>query len=963
MRNYLIGFTALILLLVPLAVSGNQDNKWQLINEPIRKSDTDPRQYQAIKLANQMTVLIVSDKDAVKSLAALVLPIGALDDPRQQQGLAHYTEHMIFLGSKKYPELDNLDQFLRKNGGDYNASTSYTSTYWFLEVENSALEPAVDRLADAIAMPLFTPAYADRERYAVNAELTRARSNEGFRMRQVSAETTNPVHPVAGFAGGNLDTLSDKPNSKLQDELIKFHYKYYSANLMKGVIYGSRPFNELAAIAAKTFGRIPNRQATVPAIDKPLLTPAQKGVAIHYVPEEPLNLLKIEFMLNDNTDKFANKTDMLIGYLIRTRTQGTLADWLQSQGLIELINVDYNTNLYRDNGPFSIVLTLTEKGLAQRDKVVAAVFSYLELLRQQPIDQRYFDELAGILNINFRYPAINRDMIYVANLAENMLLYPIAHIQDGGIFANKYDPQALKHRLKQMTVHNARIWYIHATEPHNRKAYFFDSLWQMDKIADKKFVAWQHMGQQFNFSLPRANPWIPDDASLIPAEKNAPDHPVPLENAANIRLYRMPSRYFADRPRVSVVLALRSQLAFNTVQDQLLFLLNKYLAGIAVQEMSDQAAVAGVDIATAQNSGLEFSLNGFSQHVPKLLINMVQTYATYPANEQQFAQAKAALTQQLIAEERGSASEQAFYPLGVLPFLPYFEVSARRQVLKDITLQQLFTWRTNLLKSVTPEMLVVGNLTRETVVHMAEEIKKCLPDSKGDLWRDRYLVIDKPLKVNLEKAGNSSDSALVAFYLPLGYSENQAIAHTMLFSQIVQNWFFNQIRTEEQLGYDPAVFWTSIGRQFGIGFSVQSNRMQPAQLLARFQAFYPVIEQRLREMSADEFSQYQRAALETLKQRPQTLIEEAQRFSHDFERGNQQFDTRQKVIDWMQQLDAQQLADFFQRSVVKQEGLMLLSQLSGNEQKSRQYAEQSEWKKWTSIEALQRSLPTHRDQP
>ncbi|MCP1065033.1 hypothetical protein M5G07_03575 [Serratia symbiotica] len=52
--------------------------------------------------------------------------------------------------------------------------------------------------------PLLEPGNADRERHAVNAELTMARSHDSMRMAQVRAETLNTAHPSAHFSGGNL---------------------------------------------------------------------------------------------------------------------------------------------------------------------------------------------------------------------------------------------------------------------------------------------------------------------------------------------------------------------------------------------------------------------------------------------------------------------------------------------------------------------------------------------------------------------------------------------------------------------------------------------------------------------------------------------------------------------------------------------------------------------------------------
>ena len=153
---------------------------------------------------------------------------------------------MSLMGSKKYPQADSLAEYLKMHGGSHNASTAPYRTAFYLEVENDALPGAVDRPADAIAEPLLDKKYAERERNAVNAELTMARTRDGMRMAQVSAETINPAHPGSKFSGGNLETLSDKPGNPVQQALKDFHEKYYSANLMKAVIYSNKPLPELA---------------------------------------------------------------------------------------------------------------------------------------------------------------------------------------------------------------------------------------------------------------------------------------------------------------------------------------------------------------------------------------------------------------------------------------------------------------------------------------------------------------------------------------------------------------------------------------------------------------------------------------------------------------------------------------------------------------------------------------------
>jgi len=58
-------------------------------------------------------------------------------------------------------------------------------------------------------------------------------------------------------------SLSDKPGSRLHDELVRFHQTWYSANLMKGVLYGPQSLDELESLARGKLAVIPDRQAKI----------------------------------------------------------------------------------------------------------------------------------------------------------------------------------------------------------------------------------------------------------------------------------------------------------------------------------------------------------------------------------------------------------------------------------------------------------------------------------------------------------------------------------------------------------------------------------------------------------------------------------------------------------------------------------------------------------------------------
>ena len=77
------------------------------------KSPYDKRQYEALELSNGLKVLFIDDKDVEKSAYTLSVNTGSSYNPPRSLGLAHYLEHMLFLGSEKYPLESSYPNFIR----------------------------------------------------------------------------------------------------------------------------------------------------------------------------------------------------------------------------------------------------------------------------------------------------------------------------------------------------------------------------------------------------------------------------------------------------------------------------------------------------------------------------------------------------------------------------------------------------------------------------------------------------------------------------------------------------------------------------------------------------------------------------------------------------------------------------------------------------------------------------------
>ena len=138
-----------------------QSVKASLVPDTLVVSPNDKRAYQTLKLANEIEIILVSDPSVEKSAAALSVGVGLLHDPMTQQGMAHYLEHMLFLGTERYPDTKEYSEFMTKNGGAHNAYTWLDITNYMFKVNNDAYDNALDRFADFFKAPKLYPEYTD----------------------------------------------------------------------------------------------------------------------------------------------------------------------------------------------------------------------------------------------------------------------------------------------------------------------------------------------------------------------------------------------------------------------------------------------------------------------------------------------------------------------------------------------------------------------------------------------------------------------------------------------------------------------------------------------------------------------------------------------------------------------------------------------------------------------------------
>lgn len=182
---------------------------------------------------------------------------GSLNDPKGVDGLAHFCEHMLFLGTKKFPEENHYSKFIKQHGGAKNAATGEDYTNYHFDIKNEAFPEALDIFSQFFKEPMFSEDSTDREMNAVDSEFRRNLSNEARRKFQIEkTELACKTGPLNRFSTGNLQSLQ-VPN--IREQLLKYYGEHYSANLMSLCLVGNHSIEALEAMAVENFSDIENK--------------------------------------------------------------------------------------------------------------------------------------------------------------------------------------------------------------------------------------------------------------------------------------------------------------------------------------------------------------------------------------------------------------------------------------------------------------------------------------------------------------------------------------------------------------------------------------------------------------------------------------------------------------------------------------------------------------------------------
>lgn len=897
---------------------------------PILKARNDKREYRRVKLPNELEVLLVSDKETDKAAAAMSVNVGYFNDPEDMPGLAHFLEHMLFYSSEKYPEEDSYSKFLTEHGGHANAYTSAEQTNYHLDVSHEYLEEALDRFAQFFICPLLSADATAREMKAVDSENSKNLNSDGWRLRMLLKSVSSDSHPYHKFGTGNLQTLDEAPRSQgkdTRDELLAFYRTWYSANIMRLVVYGRHPLDELESMVAAKFGPVANEHKA------PLAVPGQPcdrehlQLLIRAVPVTEGHSVEFSWPMPSERRVYRTAPSRYLSHLLGHEGKGSVFALLKSKGWATGLSAGETESSW-EFAFFSISVELTEEGHAHFEEVASLVFQYLTILRSEGgVVPWIFDEVRDMCEIKFHHQDVRPPFSYVSGLAANMQVYPAEDWLAASSLPREFDPATIRAVLDHLTPSNVRILWVSKSFEGvaTRAEQWYGTKFSTEPLDSGLVQAWAAPAVAGDLHLPPPNEFLPSDFSLKDSS-GASKHPVLLRQTPVSRLWHKPDAAFLT-PKAYVILDFSCPAAYTSPEAAALTRLYTMLLQDYLNEHAYAAEISGLSYSIEPTTlGFQVSVAGYNHKLTLLANKILSRLVAFEVLPDRFGVVKEKLLKHFLNRQYDAPYQQALYDLSVVLDHRRWHLDEYKDVLPGLSPEDLAAFFPHLLSRVHIESYIAGNMAAAEAEQFLAHVEEVLAHGPGLKVRPLFAsqhaekrVVQLPPGAAfyhpLPGLNPDEDNSALLFYLQVGQDEPHINALLELLVQTAKRDAFHQLRSVEQLGYIVFLLPRNDHGVRGIQGIIQSNVKDATGLEERMEAFWEGFEQTLGALSEEEFQTHVEALVAIKTEKFKSLGEETGFYWRELEDGTLMFDRVEAEVAELRSIELEELRAFFAERV------------------------------------------------
>ncbi|VBB19027.1 insulin-degrading enzyme [Yasminevirus sp. GU-2018] len=930
----------------------------------ITKPRNDHREFRRFTLNNGLDCLLVHDSKTEKSSAGLTVMTGSYDDPEDLKGLAHFLEHMLFLGSQKYPRQNEYSDFIESNGGSSNAYTSDNSTFYYFDIPNDYFEKGLDIFGQFFISPLFTRDLVDREMCAVNSEYMIDLQSDSWRMNMIQRSLSNPAHPYHKFGIGNLETLK---TDKTVDRLIEFYDSMYSSDIMYLVVVANQSLDHSERMVREVFESVPNKNLRstlnnrVPQSEKPFDPPYSNRI-IYTKPTKDSNKLLISYQLPSLSPLYRTKPDNILSHLIGHEGPGSILECMKRMGYAEALcaGADHGINTF---SLFKISITLTKKGLANIPECVHMVDQYIEMLKRVGFDKSMCNEQRHLNALHFDQMDHEDAVDQVETLSNNIVMYEPKDILSGGYLIDEPTDEFIKAvnsiLMTYFLPENRNIFIISHTFPYElfgkasndwekvkqreqwlKGEYFVASCNEVKSLTTKS-------NKNYGFHTPKPNPFIPENLKVL------------LPKPVLIRKDPHREIWYKFDTKFSKPVCCLDQMMYSPYVESNSHVC-RIMTGIVMEELNSytyDASLADLEfsISTRDKQMIVLHCSGYNDKFMVLLNRVTdQLFSSYEGLDRDqmanlqilFHTVKDKYLRKLKNRVLASVREQISETFHNITSETYIPLEREIEIVESITIDDVIKFKSNWYRTMYTKYLIQGNCYEKMILNHADRVDSIVnksnpiaesPNKKvkydPSVINSSYTLnytpkVSKTLSTrNVTAVVRSNDPNNVCSgymcYHVVDQIDLSKIASLKILGHIISEPFFDQLRTNEQLGYDVYGDMHRVGKLYGLCLRVISDTKDPEYLSERVESFMKGMGDKLSTISTEQFEEHVKGVVAGTLEPDTKLLDEFSRNSGEIMMGRYAFHSREVLAEQIEATSLDQVIKLYRQIVTTPNSLTI----------------------------------------
>ncbi len=236
-------------------------------------------------LSNGLRVIMIPMAENPSVTVLVMVQVGSKYETKEQNGLSHFLEHMVFKGSLKRPKPSDISRELDSIGAQYNAFTSHEFTGYYAKAAAKHADKIVDVVSDMYINPVFDEKEMEKEKGVIIEEIRMYNDLPQQRASDLFMELLYGDQP----AGWNIAGTEAVVKSFTRDVLSSYRTNYYTCPATTIIVSGSFDEIEMNKLIEKAF----SKTSSLPAKTKLKVKEEQSNsqIAVSYKETDQTHLI------------------------------------------------------------------------------------------------------------------------------------------------------------------------------------------------------------------------------------------------------------------------------------------------------------------------------------------------------------------------------------------------------------------------------------------------------------------------------------------------------------------------------------------------------------------------------------------------------------------------------------------------------------------------------------------------